>query len=49
MTELTGPRRATYAAAAAQRAAAFSVESAVEEFRAALVEAARPEARPVGP
>ncbi|MBO9724682.1 MAG: glycosyltransferase [Novosphingobium sp.] len=49
MAELTGPRRVPYAAAAAERAATFSVESAVERFRAALVEAARPEARPVGP
>jgi N-acetylgalactosamine-N,N'-diacetylbacillosaminyl-diphospho-undecaprenol 4-alpha-N-acetylgalactosaminyltransferase len=49
MTELTGPRRATFAAAAAGRAAAFSVESAVERFRTALVDAARPEEQAVGP
>ncbi|MFK4874747.1 glycosyltransferase [Novosphingobium sp. ZW T3_23] len=41
MTELTGPRRAAFSEAAARRAAAFSVESAVERFRGALMDAAR--------
>lgn len=44
MTELIGPRRETFAAAAVRRAAAFSVESAVERFRAALMDAARTDA-----
>lgn len=39
MTELTGPRRAAFAATATERAAAFSVESAVERFRATLIDA----------
>lgn len=41
MAELTGPRRAAFSEAAARRAAAFSVESAVERFRGALMDAAR--------
>jgi len=42
MAELTGPRREAFSAAARQRAAAFSVESAVERFRAALMDAVPP-------
>jgi len=40
MAEMMGPRHAELSADAARRAAAFSVESAVERFRTALMEAA---------
>lgn len=40
MAEMMGPRHAELSEAAARRAAAFSVESAVERFRTALMEAA---------